>query len=111
MDKWLCAMDPMDDALIDRLVEKSKYNSRKGRKAKWRLERLLKRRIKLAEDAVLYGDSRIESKKLNAKWLAGFDKGIGKDRTVLHTYSLEDARVTRAFYEHYVTARGKVCRA
>jgi hypothetical protein len=106
MDSWEETMDPMDGELLDSLAEKAKRNSRKGRKAKRRLEHLLKRRVQMAEDAVRFGPQRTKAKEFTDKWFAGFDKGAGKDIQFLSTYAVSDARATPGSVRQRSTARG-----
>jgi hypothetical protein len=93
-------MNPMDDALLDDLVERSKRKGRKGRKAQWRLDRLTLRRARMAENAFLMTDRRLLSAALNKKWFAGFKKLAPVED--LKIYAPNDAAETFRFYQHYV---------
>jgi hypothetical protein len=88
-------MDPMDDALMDRLTVQAQRKSRKGRKAKWRLEQMLKKRIRLAENAVLNPLGPI-AKFAKRMWKA-FELG-----DELKFYAKNDAVETFRPYQHYV---------
>jgi hypothetical protein len=95
-------MDPMDGELLDRLAEKSKRNSRKGRKAKRRLEHLLKMRVRMAENAIHYVDPRAASKKLNREWFKKFAPSPLTHGEELWVYAPNDARETYTFYQRYI---------